>query len=186
MDDYIEDVFLDNDEKPPHRHEDLHPAVETSEEYKKLGYGLAGLLAISTLLTTIRGWDMQRFLADFAAVFFIGAAGFKFAHLEAFAFAYRSYDIIGSRLRPWAYGLPFMEAFLGFWYLLSTAPSRLNILTLLVTGTAAAGAAKALWRPRLRQRYPSLGGIFRLPLLRITWIEHLLLGVVAAALLIVG
>ncbi len=171
-DDEIEDVYLDHENLParPHHHGELHLSRETREAYHKFYRACAGLLVLSLLLTTIRGWELRRFIADFLAIFFIASAAFKFVHIEAFAVAYRRYDIIASKLRPWAYGLPFIEAFLGFWYLLSSAPQRLNIVALLLVCVANIGAFRAIKKPSHTDQ-PSLGGVFQLSLLRITVIQ---------------
>jgi hypothetical protein len=186
-DDEIEDIYLDNDAPPKHRpgHHDLHPAKKTDEAYKTFGKALLGLLLVAVILTLIRGWELRQLIADFMAIFFIAAAGFKFVHIEAFVTAYREYDVIASRLRPWAYVLPFVEAFLGFWYLLSSAPNRLNFLALLLAGTAAYGALRAVRHPARHASYPSLGGIFHLPLVLLTCVENVALSLLAALLLVI-
>src|SRR5262245_52692991 len=129
--DDIEQIFIDNDDLAPapkthsgggHGH--MEPAVESREEYKKLGYVLLGILLVSSMLTFIRGIALDRFLADFMAVFFITFAAFKFYDLEGFAHAYRNYDVLAKRIRPWGYIYPFIEAFMGFWYLLSEGPTN--------------------------------------------------------------
>lgn len=187
-DDEIEHIYLDDEPERPKRtqhHPDLHTAVESDEERKKFIRALLGILLIAALLTTVRGWEVRRFLADFMAVFFIGFAAFKFIHIEAFAFAYRAYDLLASRIRPWAYTVPFIEAFMGFWYLLSEAPERLNILALLITGTAGIGAFRAWRQHSSPAHHTSLGGVFRLPLLKITLFEDVVMFALAATLLFI-
>jgi len=182
-DDDIEHIFLD-DEEPAHtprhqHHSDLHTASETEAERKKVIRALLGILFTAALLTTVRGWEVQRFLADFMAVFLIAFAAFKFIHIEAFAFAYREYDPLAKRIRPWAYAVPFVEAFLGFWYLLSGAPNRLNMIALLIAGPAAYGARQALHH-KSAARHTSLGGVFGWPLLKLTFYEHVMVCALAA------
>lgn len=187
-DDDIEHIYLDEEDQNPapaaggaHH---MVEAVETREEYKKFGYVLLGILIVSSFLTFIRGAELNRFLADFMAVFFITFAAFKFYDLEGFAHGYRSYDILAQRIRPWGYIFPFIELFLGFWYLLSNGPTNLNLLTMLVTGTAAIGVWKEVKR-KSRFHCACLGTFIRLPLSRVSLVEDVGMFAMAAIMLVV-
>ena len=94
-DDDIEHIYLDDDQSAPkdtgHRHV---VAVERRGEYKKFSYVLISILVVSSMLTFIRGIELSRFISDFMAVFFITFSAFKFYDIEAFAHAYRKYDVI--------------------------------------------------------------------------------------------
>lgn len=174
--DIDEHIYLDDEDELPKKSSDhrVVTAVENREEYKKLWYVLAGILLVSSFLTFVRGIELNRFLADFLAVFFITFAAFKFYDIEGFAHAYRTYDILAKRIRPWGYVFPFIEAFLGFWYLLSEAPTTLNLLAMLVTATAAIGAWSELGRTsRLQNTW--LGAFIRLPLARVGFVENILM-----------
>lgn len=181
----IEHIDLSEVEAPPqHSKKSLHaaPAVETREEYKKFAYTLIGILFVACFLTTIRGWSVGRFMGDFMAVFFITFAGFKFADIEGFVHGYRNYDILAKNIRPWAYIFPFIEAFLGFWYLLSEAPTSLNLLTLIITGTASIGVFREI-NQKSRFMCACLGTVIRLPLSRVSLVENVSMFVMAAIML---
>jgi hypothetical protein len=188
--DEIEHIYLDDeDEQPrhaaPHAHSHAHAgghAVETKEEYRKFYKVIFGIFAVATLLSLIRGWDINRAMADFMAVFFITFAAFKFQNIEEFAHTYRTYDLLASRIRPWGYIYPFIEAFLGFWYLLSSGPTWLNLLTIAVTGTAAYGVYKTLQQKR-QFHCACLGTFIKLPLSKITLTENLTMMIMAAFML---
>ena len=171
-DDEIEHIYLDDEDQHPADHgpHKMVEAVETKAEYKKFYRLLIGILVFSTLLSIVRGWDLMRWMADFMAVFFITFAAFKFYDIEAFAHAYRGYDILAQKFRPWGYAFPFVEAFLGFWYLLSEAPIRLNIITMLITGVAAYGVRKELKR-KSKFQCACLGTFIRLPLSKVSFVE---------------
>ena len=185
-DDDIEHIYLDDEEQTPLKEQKHHmtEAVESREEYKKLGYVLLGILIVSSLLTFVRGIELSRFLADFMAVFFITFAAFKFYDLEGFAHAYRSYDILAAHIRPWGYIFPFIEAFLGFWYLLSEGPNNLNVITMLVTGIAAVGVYKEVKR-KSRFHCACLGTFIRLPLSRVSLVENVTMFVMAFVMLFI-
>lgn len=185
-DDDIEHIYLDDDDQYPakpasSRHSGR--ASEDRETYKKFYYVLGGILVVSSLLTFVRGIELGRFVADFMATFFITFAAFKFIDIESFAHAYRSYDIVARRIRPWGYAFPFLEAFMGFWYLLSEAPNNLNVLAILVTGTAAYAASKEI-KKESRFAHTYYDGLIRLPLARVGFIENTTMFVLAVLLLL--
>jgi len=189
-DDDIEHIYLDEeDAKPTHAaHHSSHgvAAVDNAEEKKKFYKLLLGIFVVSTLLSVIRGWDINRAMADFMAVFFITFATFKFYNIETFAHTYRTYDIIAAKIRPWAYAVPFIEAFLGFWYLLSSGPTWLNVLTILFTGSAGYGVYKSLQKHKSSKfMCACLGNFIRLPLSKVSLVEDVAMGVMAFAMLFV-
>jgi len=185
-DDDIEDIYIDNDSSRPAPHHPVHhqpyKGVESPEEYKKFQYILIGILVVSAALTTVRGWELRRFLADFIAIFLVTFASFKFLDNEAFAWAYRQYDIVASRLRPWAYAVPFVQAFLGFWYLLSEGPFKLNLLAIAFVGVGGYGV---LQRIRSREKLPTAGlsKYVRIPLIQVSLVEDLTMLALMAVML---
>jgi len=187
-DDDIEHIYLDEEEATPpsaHHHKHAVGAVDTPAEKKKFYKLLVGILLVATLLSVIRGWDINRAMADFMAVFFITFASFKFYDIETFAHTYRTYDLIAARIRPWAYAVPFIEAFLGFWYLLSSGPAWLNILTLLFTGSAGWGVYKSLKQQKSHKfMCACLGRFIRLPLSKVSLVEDFAMFGMAALMLV--
>lgn len=178
-----EHIHLNETNETEHQHHANHP-VESSREYKKFGLVLLGILFVSILVTTLRGWDGNRFANDFMAVFFMAFAAFKFVNIEEFAITYRSYDILARRLRPWGYLFPFFEAFLGIGYFISTDAWQLNVLTLLLTGTAGYGVWKALKRKSSFQ-CACLGTFIKLPLTKVSFVENAAMFVMAAIMLFI-
>jgi hypothetical protein len=185
-DDDIEHIYLDDEDQHPPKAPTARGgrAVESREEYKKFKRILIGILVVSSLLTFIRGVELNRFVADFMAVFFITFAAFKFIDIEGFAHAYRSYDPLASRIRPWGYIFPFFEAFMGFWYLLSEGPNNLNVLAIVVTGTALYGAFSEI-KKASRFAHTYYDGFIKLPLARVGFIENATMLVLAVAMLFI-
>jgi hypothetical protein len=172
-DDEIEHIYLDDEDQHPSSPQGPRQtveAVESKAEYKKFYRLLTGIFVVAVLLSLVRGWDIQRQVADFMAVFFITFAALKFYDIESFAHAYRDFDILAQKFRPWGYLFPFVEAFLGFWYLLSEAPIRLNVTTLVVTGIAAYGVRQSM-KHKKRLSGPPLSTFIRLPLSKVSFIE---------------
>lgn len=152
--------------------------VESAREYKKLALIIAGILLTSSTLTWLRGWELNRFMGDFMATFFITFATFKLVNIEVFAMHYRLYDIIAKRFPVWGYVFPFVEAILGFAYLLSSGSFALNSAALLVTGISAVGVWREL-QNRSEIMCACLGDVIRLPLSRVSFLEDIAMFVMA-------
>lgn len=160
----------------------FHP-VETPREYIKFGLVIAGILLLSIGITTLRGWGGNRFINDFMAVFFMTFAAFKFINLEEFVITYRTYDIMSQKFRLWAYVFPFIEAFLGLAYFVSTDAWQINLITLFITGTAGYSVYKALTR-KSQFHCACLGRVIRLPLTKVSLVENGVMFVMALVMLI--
>lgn len=143
---------------------------ESPREYQKLAGVIGGILAISLLLGWARGWELERFLSDFMAVFFITFAAFKFVNMENFVGAYRGYDLIARRFGLWAYAYPFIEGILGVAYLLLDNSNMLNVVTMIITGVGAIGVWQEL-RNKSNIMCACLGTVIKLPLSRVSFIE---------------
>jgi hypothetical protein len=155
-----------------HIHEiHLDEGVEESKrEYLKFAGVLGGILVVSLILGWARGWELERFLSDFMAVFFVTFAAFKFINMENFAVAYRGYDVIAKRLPVWGYIYPFVEGVLGVAYLLLDNSNLLNVVTLVITGVGAVGVYKELTN-KSNIMCACLGTIIRLPLSKVSLVE---------------
>jgi hypothetical protein len=159
----------------------FHP-VETRREYVKFGLVILGIILASLAITTLRGWGGNRFANDFMAIFFMTFAAFKFINLEEFAITYRTYDLISQKIRPWPYAFPFIEAFLGLAYFVSTDAWQINILTMIITGTAGYSVYKALTQ-KSEFHCACLGNFIKLPLTKVSLVENGVMFVMATVML---
>lgn len=186
-DDEIEHINLEEEDRQPApvHQSSVVPAVDNEEEHQKFKRILIGITLTAAMLTFVRGIEIQRFIADFMAVFFITFAALKFADIEAFVHVYRNYDWLAKRIRPWAYMLPFIQAFMGFWYLLTDGPHRLNIAAILVTGSAAIPAVRA-YKHHYKTQYAYHKTWLRMPFTRISAIENTTLFLAAIAIFAVN
>jgi hypothetical protein len=186
-DDEIEHIDLaEEDKQPASVHQsNVVQAINTEEERRKLKRTLLGILLVGAMLTVIRGIEIRRWIADFLAVFFVTFAAFKFSDIEAFAQMYRNYDWLAKRIRPWAYILPFIQAFLGFYYLLSDGPRRLDIIALVVTGTATIPAIRA-YHHHFKTQYAYHKVYLRLPFTKISMIESVTTFILSGAMLVLA
>lgn len=163
----------------------LDEGVEDSpREYRKFAGVIGGILIVSMVLGWARGWELERFLSDFMAVFFMTFATFKFVNMENFVSAYRSYDIIAGHLPLWAYAYPFIEGVLGVSYLLLDNSNLLNVVTLILMGIGAVGVRKELTN-KSNIMCACLGNVIKLPLSKVSLIENAAMLVMAGLMLLI-
>lgn len=160
-----------------------HGVEESPREYKKLAGVFGGILLVALFLGWARGFELERFMSDFMAVFFITFACFKLFNVEEFVAAYRGYDIIAKNFRPWAYMFPFLEGALGLFYLLLTDNLTLNLITLVITGIGAYGVRQEL-KNKSNIMCACLGTIIRLPLSKVSLVENVAMFIMAAVMII--
>src|SRR5579863_8813858 len=105
---------------------------------------LAGFVVLSQI--SAGHWSsmssMNAFMGSFSVVF----SFFKLLNIRGFADAYRSYDIVASRLPVYGYFYPFIELTLGVCYLTAFAPLATNLANCAVMSVGAIGVARALFR----------------------------------------
>lgn len=161
-----------------------HQTEENRTEYLKFVGVIAGIFLVTVLLAWARGFSLARFLSDFMAVFFIVFAAFKFFNLEEFSTTYQTYDIIARRFPLWGYAFPFIEGALGLTYLIINQSLFLNLLTMLITGTAAIGVYKELSN-KSNIMCACLGRIIKLPLSKVSFVEDVSMFAMAAVMIVI-
>jgi hypothetical protein len=174
---------VDRPRRPLHATDDHIYSEDTGKEYLKFIGVIFGLLLLSLVLTFGRGWGIKYVWEDFIAVFLIISAAYKMFRLEVFSTIYRTYDVIAVRYRVWAYLFPFVELALGGSYLLSNGSFVLYVITLLVTSVSIFSFLK---RPSHRShvQYACLDHTIQLPLATISFVEGVIIFVLAAIMLI--
>lgn len=161
-------------------------AVEPATSYFPLALIVAYLLGITALVEYATGsFDVMRAMRHFMAGFFLAFSFFKLLDVRGFADSYAMYDLLARRSRLYALAYPFLELGLGMAYLLNVMPLLVNGITLAVMLLGTAGVAESL-RSRRRVRCACLGGVFNLPMSKITLIEDLVMAVMAALMLAMG
>jgi hypothetical protein len=145
-----------------------------------LFYLLAGTAAAEVAAGS---FDPMRAMGHFMAGFFLVFSFFKLLNVQAFADAYRGYDVVAAKWPAYGYAYPFIELALGLAYLANVVPVWTNAVTLVVMGVSAIGVVKALLAKR-KIRCACLGTVFNLPMSKITLIEDGLMLVMAAGMLV--
>lgn len=145
------------------------------------------LVLLITLFTLTKqflyGFNANSAMHDFMGSFFIIFGVFKIINLRAFAESYSMYDIIAKHCRPYAYMYPFIELILGVLYLLHSQLVIANWVTLLVMIVSSLGVAYELSKKR-QIVCACLGVVFKIPMTYVTLLEDVIMGAMAAIMLI--
>jgi copper chaperone CopZ len=126
----------------------------------------------------VEGWMM-----DFMAGFFLVFSFFKLLNIRAFAESYAVYDLLAMRFKVYGFIYPIIEFGLGIAYLLALAPQITNMVTIMIMGFSSLGVIRAVMNKQ-KIRCACLGAVFNLPMSTITIIEDLLMVAMAAWMLI--
>lgn len=160
-----------------------HSVVESSRrEYLKFFGIVLFLLAASTLMSGLSNFNVSELMRWFMGGFFIVFGSFKLIGYESFVLAFRQYDILGKRYRPYAPIYPFIELILGVCYVLNMAGLPRDIFTVIIMGLGAIGVSSAISKKE-RIQCACLGNIIRLPLTTVSLVEDLLM--VAMAIIMI-
>jgi copper chaperone CopZ len=156
---------------------DGHMASSNSQSANSLSsykpvFILGGYILGASLLAQLvnGGFDIEIWMGQFMAAFFLSFSFFKFLDLKGFAESYFSYDIIAQKWMGWGYIYAFIELGLGLAYLLHLEPMITNSVTFLVMGISIIGVFRSVLQKR-RIQCACLGTVFNLPMSTITIIE---------------
>ncbi len=128
-------------------------------------------------------FNVERWMMDFMAGFFLVFSFFKLLNIRAFADSYAMYDLLAMRWKGYGFIYPMIELGLGFAYLLALAPQMTNMVTIIVMGFSSLGVIRAVMNKQ-KIRCACLGAVFNLPMSTITIIEDLLMVAMAAWMLV--
>lgn len=153
-------------------------------EYIKFGLVIAGIIIASYLLYDygeVRG--IPEYMRWFMGVFMATFAAFKFIGYKMFVATFIRYDIVAQRFSFYGKLFPFIEMSLALLYLLNILPVGRNILVAVVTGIAAVGVCREVYRRKTNIHCACLGNIIKLPLSTVSLIEDLAMFAMAIAML---
>jgi YHS domain-containing protein len=136
------------------------------------------LLAASAKQASYTEWRGSSWMLDFMGIILAGFALLKLVDLEAFADAFAKYDVLGKRLRVYAYAYPFVELGLGLAYLAQWQLPFVYAATTVLYAFGAVGVTLSI-RRKENLTCACVGGTVKVPLSKVTLIEDL--GMVAMA-----
>lgn len=166
---------------PTHTH---HHAGATTRDYLLFaGIILAILLGATALTYSGSNPSLLEGMRWFEGLFFLVFAGFKLSRYRDFVDAYRGYDVLAKRSEAYAKAYPFIELALAAGFLFNIALPLVLVTTLVVMGVGSIGVVKELRRGS-HITCACLGTVIKLPLTQVTLTEDLVMGAMAALMLV--
>ena len=151
--------------------------------YKPLILVFAYILLVCFAVEWVNGrFNLQRFMPNFMAGFFLVFSFFKLLDLAGFASSYAMYDVLAKKIPVYGYIYPFIELGLGTAYLLAYRPAVINAITFVVMAFSSIGVILAVLNKQ-KIKCACLGTGFNLPMTTVTIIEDLLMAAMAAWML---
>ncbi len=154
------------------------------EDFLPLGiiFGFV-LILTGTAVLISRNPGLMDAMRYFEGFFFLVFGVFKLLNWKGFVDAYATYDIIAKRSRVYAYAYPLIELALAACYLFSFQLLFAAWVTLVLMLIGSVGVAKEL---RKKNQIPCacLGVVFKIPMTWVTFIEDILMAVMAAVMIV--
>ena len=108
----------------------------------------------------------------------------KLMDIEAFGTSYKKYDLISSRFDSWIYIYPFCELLIGISFLLTSPPSLVILIALILGIFGMVSVYKTVYIDKLKLNCECIGGYAKTPLGIISFIENLLMAIMSVLILI--
>lgn len=152
--------------------------------YKPIFVLFAYITGITLFVEANRGFfNLEQWMQNFMAAFFLGFSFFKLLNLQSFADSYSSYDIIAKKWKGWGYIYAFIELALGIGFLMHFNPLLTNGVAFVVMSISIIGVLQSVLNKRKIQ-CACLGAVFNLPMSTITIIEDALMIVMSAIMVV--
>lgn len=147
------------------------------------GIILAVFVASLALAYFFTDLSLYNWMRVFMGSFFVTFAGFKLFNLGDFVTAFKRYDILAGRSDFYAKAYPFIELTLGVLYLGNIAPLAVNSFTVVLMLVSSVGVIKTLVKQDTIM-CACLGTVIKLPVTKVTLVEDLGMGIMAAAMVL--
>lgn len=145
-----------------------------------LAYLLGGVLLRAFIA---KDYSLESLMSNFMGAFFVVFSLFKALNLSGFADAYATYDIVASKSRNYGLLYPFIELALGIAYFVNFQPLLTNAATLTIMTIGSVGVLQAL-KSKRKLQCACLGTALKLPMTKVTLLEDVVMGLMAAIMLV--
>ena len=139
-------------------------------------------ISVASILINYSNWNPSEAMLDFMGLFFIVFSFFKMLDLKGFPKSFRMYDPLAKRFPLYGSIYPFIETALGLMFLMRLEVRIALIITLVVLGITTIGVTKALLDKK-SIRCACLGTVLKLPMTEATFIENIIMIVMAISML---
>ena len=140
-------------------------------------------ISVASILMNYKNWNSSEAMLDFMGLFYIVFSFFKMLDLKGFPESFRMYDPLAKRLPIYGRIYPFIETGLGLMILMRYEVKIALIITLFVLGITTIGVTKTLLDKK-SIRCACLGTVLKLPMTEATFIENIIMIVMAISMLI--
>ena len=140
-------------------------------------------ISVASILMNYKNWSSSEAMLDFMGLFYIVFSFFKMLDLKGFPESFRMYDPLAKRLPIYGKIYPFIETGLGLMLLMRLEVKIALIITLFVLGVTTVGVTKTLLEKK-SIRCACLGTVLKLPMTEATFIENMIMIVMAISILI--
>ena len=140
-------------------------------------------ISVASILMNYKNWSSNEAMLDFMGLFYIVFSFFKMLDLKGFPESFRMYDPLAKRLPIYGRIYPFIETGLGLMLLMRYEVKIALIITLFVLGVTTIGVTKTLLDKK-SIRCACLGTVLKLPMTEATFIENMIMIVMAISMLI--
>jgi len=140
-------------------------------------------ISVASILMNYKNWNSSEAMLDFMGLFYIVFSFFKMLDLKGFPESFRMYDPLAKRLPIYGRIYPFIETGLGLMLLMRYEVKIALIITLFVLGVTTIGVTKTLLDKK-SIRCACLGTVLKLPMTEATFIENIIMIVMAISMLI--
>lgn len=140
-------------------------------------------ISVASILMNYKNWNSSEAMLDFMGLFYIVFSFFKMLDLKGFPESFRMYDPLAKRLPIYGRIYPFIETGLGLMLLMRYEVKIALIITLFLLGVTTIGVTKTLLDKK-SIRCACLGTVLKLPMTEATFIENIIMIVMAISMLI--
>ena len=139
-------------------------------------------ISVASILMNYNNWNPSEAMLDFMGLFFIVFSFFKMLDLKGFPKSFRMYDPLAKIFPLYGSIYPFIETALGLMFLMRLEVRIALVITLVVLGITTIGVTKALLDKK-SIRCACLGTVLKLPMTEATFIENMIMIVMAISML---
>jgi copper chaperone CopZ len=140
-------------------------------------------ITTASVLLNYEAWLWSEFMLDFMGLFFIVFSFFKMLDLKGFTTSFRMYDPIAKKIPFYGKIYPFIETALGVLFLMRLEIDISLMVTLFILGCTTIGVTKTLLSKK-SIRCACLGTALKLPMTEATFIENVIMILMAICMLL--
>jgi copper chaperone CopZ len=140
-------------------------------------------ITVTSILLHYKNWSWNQAMLDFMGIFYIVFSFFKMLDLKRFPESFKMYDPLAKIIPIYGWVYPFIEISLGLMLLMRFQIDIALIVTLIVLGITTIGVTKTLLDKKLI-RCACLGTALKLPMTEATFVENIIMMLMAIIMLI--